>query len=211
MREIIDLCSRYGNPNDFEHITESQVQEAIASLNKGKTPDYHGVQVEHLLYGREELLKYLTLLVSSIFQLGRLTDVLKIGALTQIFEKKGSSSKAKNYRGDNHTSNRDEDRGGHTRIQPLIEENQNNLQRGFTRHSSPMNCSLILEEVIREYRDLTKPLYMAFLDVKSAFDVVSHESLLRKPFHIGIEGNTWTLIHSLHQDAESVIKWNGAY
>ena len=97
------------------------------------------------------------------------------------------------------------------RIQPLIEENLNNLQRGFTRHSSPMNCSLSLEEVIREYRDLRKPLYLAFLDAKSAFDVVFHESLLRKLFHIGIEGNTWTLIQSLHQDAESVIKWNGAY
>ena len=49
MREIIDLCSKYGNPNDFEHVTESQNPEAIASLNKGKAPDYHGVQVEHLL------------------------------------------------------------------------------------------------------------------------------------------------------------------
>ena len=88
MREIIDLCSKYGNPNDFEHITESQIQEAIGSLNKGNTPDYHGVQVEHLLYGGEELLKYLTLLVNSIFQLRRLTDVLKIGALTPIFKKK---------------------------------------------------------------------------------------------------------------------------
>ena len=114
----------------------------------------------------EELLKYLTLLVNSIFQLGRLTDDLKIGALTPIFKKKGSSSEAKNYRG--------------ITILPivtkfvevilrnrilLIEENQNNLQRGFTRHSSPMTCSLILEEVIREYRDLRTPLYLAFLGV----------------------------------------------
>ena len=81
----------------------------------------------------------------------------------------------------------------------------------FTRHSSPMNCSLILEEVIREYNDQRKPLYVAFLDVKSAFDVVSHDSLLRKLFHIGAEGTNWTLIHSLHQGAESVIKWKGAY
>ena len=52
---------------------------------------------------------------------------------------------------------------------------------------------------------------MAFLDVKSAFVVVLHERLLRKLFHIGVEGATWTLFHSLHQDAESVIKWKGAY
>ena len=149
-----------------EHITESQVQEAIASLNKGKAPDCHGVQVKHLLYGGEELLKYLTLLVNSIFQLGRLTNVLKIGALTPIFKKKGSSTEAKNYRGITMLPivTKIIEVILRNRIQPLIEENQN-LQRGFTRHSLPMNCSLILEEVIREYRDLRKPLYLAFLNV----------------------------------------------
>ena len=80
----------------------------------------------------------------------------------------------------------------------------------FTWNSSPMNCSLILEETIREHKDLKKPLYLAFLDAKSAFDVVSHESLLRKLFHAGIEGVTLSLIHSLHQEAESVVKWGGA-
>ena len=47
-----------------------------------------------------------------------------------------------------------------------------------------MNCSLILEETIREHKDLRKPLCLAFLDAKAAFDVVSHASLLRKLFHL---------------------------
>ena len=34
-----------------------------------------------------------------------------------------------------------------------------------------MNDSLILEEVIREHKDKRLPLYIAFLDAKSAFDV----------------------------------------
>ena len=91
-----------------------------------------------------------------------------------------------------------------------MEEVQSGLQRGFTQNSSPMNCSLILEEVIRESKDLKQPLYIAFLDVKAAFDVVSHESLLRKLFHIGVEGKEWSLIHSLHKGAESVVKWEGS-
>ena len=33
---------------------------------------------------------------------------------------------------------------------------------------------------------------------------------MRKLFHIGIEGTEWSLIHSLHNGAESVVKWNGA-
>ena len=41
-----------------------------------------------------------------------------------------------------------------------------------------MNCALILEEYLRECKDLNKAAYVAFLDEKSAFDVVSHDSLL---------------------------------
>ena len=74
-----------------------------------------------------------------------------------------------------------------------------------------MNCSLIVEETIREYKDLRRPIYIAFLDAKSAFDVVSHDSLLSKLFHAGVEGESWSLIHSLHAEAESVVKWNGAH
>ena len=74
-----------------------------------------------------------------------------------------------------------------------------------------MNCSLVVEKTIREYKDLRKPVYIAFLDAKSAFDVVSHENLLRKLYHAGMQGVSWSLIHSLHAEAESVVKWNGAY
>ena len=63
---------------------------------------------------------------------------------------------------------------------PNIAKYENNLQRGFTEGSSPMNCSLILEKSIHENRDKNLPTYMEFLDAKSAFDVVNHSSLLRK-------------------------------
>ena len=59
------------------------------------------------------------------------------------------------------------------------------MQRGFTKHTSPLNCSLILEEYIRENRDIKKDSFIAFLDAKAAFNVVNHPSLIRKLFHIG--------------------------
>ena len=49
------------------------------------------------------------------------------------------------------------------------------------------------------------------LDAKSAFDVVLHDILLRKLFHAGVESVSWSLIQSLHAEAESVFKWNSAY
>ena len=32
---------------------------------------------------------------------------------------------------------------------------------------------------------------------------------MRKLFNIGVEGNMWTLIKSLHKDAKSAVKWQG--
>ena len=68
-----------------------------------------------------------------------------------------------------------------------------------------------MEEVFRDRKDKGQPIYAAFLDIKSAFDVVSHQSLLRKLFHTGIEGQTWSLIQSLQDNSESVVKWQGSY
>ena len=64
--------------------------------------------------------------------------------------------------------------------------------------------------MIREHKDKRLPLYIAFLDAKSAFDVVCHNSLTRELFHIGVDGVDWSLIHSLHEGAEPVVKWEGA-
>ena len=72
-----------------------------------------------------------------------------------------------------------------------------------------MNCALILEEYLREYKDLNKTAYVAFLGAKSVFDVVSHDSLLRKLYNIGVKGKSWSVIHSLYQEAVSAVKWNG--
>ena len=70
-----------------------------------------------------------------------------------------------------------------------------------------MNTALILEEYIRDRRDIQAPAYLAFLDSKSAFKVVSHKSLIPKLLNIGVEGNMWTIINSLHQDARSAAKF----
>ncbi|MCG7868271.1 MAG: reverse transcriptase family protein, partial [Candidatus Thiodiazotropha taylori] len=199
IREIIDLCSSSLN-NQTCKLTTDMVRKAITSLNRGKAADFYGVTAEHFLYGGDELLQITTEILNSLYSFGQLTDSMKTGVLTPVFKKKGSVNEAKNYRGITilPTLTKILETVLKETVRPTVEQHQNNLQRGFTPNSSPMNCSLILEEVIRETKDLRKPLYIAFLDVKAAFDVVSHASLLRKLFHIGIDGQEWSLIHSMH-------------
>ena len=72
-----------------------------------------------------------------------------------------------------------------------------------------MNSALIVEETIRECKDSGESVYLIFLDAKSAFDGVDHKHFMRRLYHIGVHDGHWTLINSLHHQAESVVKWTG--
>ena len=127
---------------------------------------------------------------------------MKLGLVTPVFKKEGSSTDSKGYREISFIPifTKALEFVIRSRLKPLILENQNNLQRGFTEDSSPMNTVLISEAFIRGRRDMGAPAYITFLDAKAAFEVVAHQSLMLKLFKIGVECNLWTLINSLHQE-----------
>ena len=207
--EIIDLCKK--DNKIVPPITEAEIKDALKSLNTGKAADIFGVTAEHLIHASGALLPVLVKLMNSILTTGNIPNIMKQGVLTPVFKKKGSSTESRNYRGITVTPTISKllECIIKMRIQPFIEQTQNPLQRGFTKGSSPMNCSLILEEYIRESRDLKKDVYIAFLDAKSAFDVVHHASLMRRLFQIGVDGVLWNLIYSLHSEAQTVVRWMG--
>ena len=148
-------------------------------------------------------------LFNAMMEMGRVPDCMKLGVLTSVFKRKGSNLDAKNYRGITITPTIAKILESEERIKPATAEKQNRLQLGFTEGSSPVNCLLVLEEYIRNNKGSKKPTYIAFLDAKSAFDVVNHTSLLRKVYHLGIEGTHWNLINSLHTNARTIVKWDG--
>ena len=157
-------------------------------------------------------LQVLTDIMNSLFSIDSTPDSLKAGVLTPVYKRKGLSTDAKNYMRITilPVITKILETVIKNQIQPIIEHHQSKLRRGFTRNASPMNCSLILEEAMREQCEKCQPLCVAFLGAKSAFDVVCHDSLMRKLYHIGIEGTPWLLIRSLHQDATAAVKWDGA-
>ena len=81
------------------------------------------------------------------------------------------------------------------------------LQRGFNENASPLNCAVIVNEVIRECKDIRNSVYMAMLDAKLAFDVVVKDILMTKSFHSGVEPATWSLIDELHTNTKCINKW----
>ena len=208
--DIIDICK--WQRKDRIKLSLSENEKAISSINKRKAADINGLTVEHILYWGDELLQNVATVMQQIFDQECIPESLKQGLLTPVYKNKGSNKDAKNYRGITITPviSKIIEVLLKNRIQDVILKHQHPFQRGFTAATSPMNGALLVEEYLRECKDQKKTAYVAFLDVKSAFDVVSHSSLLRKLYNIGIDGQCWNLIYQLHQGAKSSVKWCGA-
>jgi hypothetical protein len=73
-----------------------------------------------------------------------------------------------------------------------------------------VNAALPVEEAYRILTDEKQNWHLVFLDGKAAFDKVMHSHLFRRMYHAGIQDKTWTIIKSLHHNAESCIKWAGS-
>jgi len=204
--EAIDVITRCGNP--ISPVTASEMDQALKSIHKGKSADFYGINIEHVVYGGDKLKAELLDLVNTIFTAGEIPTALKVGVISPVFKNKGQPTDAVNYRGITvlpaickmvETLLRN-------RIQTEILSMQNPSQRGFTRGSSPLNAAYILEEYYRDCLDRKFPGHVILVDARAAFDVVSHEHLMRRLFYAGIEDGHWRLIRSLHEDISSVVK-----
>lgn len=63
------------------------------------------------------------------------------------------------------------------RIGDVIESKQPVEQAGFRKGYSTVDHIYTLELIIEKYREQQKPLYLAFIDYKKAFDTVTHDSV----------------------------------
>ena len=66
-----------------------------------------------------------------------------------------------------------------------------------------------MEECYREVVDNNAEGQVILLDTKTAFDKVIHSHMERRVYQAWIDDKHWVLIKSLHENAESSIKWAG--
>ena len=203
IKQFTSTCER-------KTVSISLVRKALKHIHKGKSEDYFGLSVENLCHASDSFIVFLVTIINQIFEHQKIPEMLKTGLLTPIYKNKGDKKDSKNYRGITvlpillkvieYILRED--------LKEVVLPVQSPLQRGFTENSSPLNAAFLLEEFYRESKDLNKPVYIAFLDAKSAFDVVVREILMRKVYLYGINPASWQLIDDLHLNSYSVINWN---
>jgi hypothetical protein len=85
----------------------------------------------------------------------------------------------------------------------------NNLQVGFTRDRSPSMASLLITEALAETNTQRKPLFIATLDARKAFDVCRHDILRMKLHQINVSGGVWGLVDGMYTNAMECVRWMG--
>lgn len=207
--EVIELLCRE-EESPISPVAQVEVTSALKKLNNNKAADIMGLTSEHFKLAGMELTEFLTSFLNYIISNKSVSVVLKEGILSPVY-KKGDPSNPGNYRGITvtpvllkileHILN-----ARHNRI---YQDTQSRLQKGFTSGCSSLNAAFILSECILEAASCKQDLYLTTLDTQKAFDVVDQNSLLRKLYLDGIQGDDWLLLKDLYSDCSSRVKWAG--
>ena len=83
------------------------------------------------------------------------------------------------------------------------------LQNGFKTDARAIDNTFVLSGIIEKYKALERPLYVAFIDFKSAFDHVNRKALLFKLKSQKVHGKFLNIVRSMLQNSKSRVKWNG--
>ncbi|MES9904845.1 MAG: reverse transcriptase domain-containing protein [Sedimenticola sp.] len=206
VQHIQSICEKL--KTETTPIEYDEVSYALKRLNTNKAADTMDLTSEHLKFGGTSVNLFLQDLLNHMIKQKHISPILKEGLLTPVF-KKGDVANPSNYRGITVTSVilKVLEHIVNKRHNLILDESQSKLQKGFTTGQSSMNAALILSESVAESKNIKKPLILTTLDAQKAFDVVHHNSLLRKLYIDGITGDDWLLLQHMYTDLTSVVKW----
>ena len=199
-------------PENEVIFTEEEVAEVVESLPMHKAAGPDEIDTEHLIYGGKLLVKHLTIILNAIVATGHIPPSFTHGLVLPI--PKGHNkdlSNPSNYRGISLLSNISKvlERLVLLHLQALDPPlSLNPLQGGFRPQLSCLHSAFILQETIQHLREHGKKAFVAFLDVRKAFDTVWHEGLLVKLHRRGIHGRLWHLIQAWYAQSTAAVQWD---
>ncbi|CAC5363398.1 unnamed protein product [Mytilus coruscus] len=139
---------------------------------------------------------------------GEIPKVFKTGIMTPVHKKGKDSTLTTNYRGITVTSAL-----GKIFEYAILDKmtelnnNQSELQFGFTKGLSPIMAALLVSEGIVHAKQQDMTMFLATLDSQKAFDVVHHMILLEKLF-CEVPLDICKVVKDLYSNMSLKIKWN---
>ena len=80
VEEDIETLDELARNRNVTAVSADEITKAIKSINKGKSADFHGITIEHIIFAGSELL---TLFINIIFECEKIPEILKMGQCTK--------------------------------------------------------------------------------------------------------------------------------
>ena len=200
-------------PNDILNapISQDEIKNAIRHLKCGKACGVDGIPSECLRCAADSLDLPLTALFNYVFDTGEYPDEWAEGLINPI-HKKGPIKQPDNYRKITVLNSLGKlfDTVLNARLKYMRQscDEEDPFQNGFKDGHCTIDNVFILNGIIEKQKALKRPLYICYVDFKSAFDYVNRHALLYKLLNRGVEGKMLCILKSMFSKSKSRVKWN---
>ena len=191
--------------------TLEELRKAIDSLASGKAPGSDGIPPDLLKHCKTTLLHSLHVLLCQCWQEGAVPQDMRDAKIITLFKNKGERSDCNNYRGISILSviGKVFAKVILIRLQKLAERVYPKSQCGFRAGRSTIDMVFSLRQLQEKCREQQMPLYIAFIDLTKAFDLVSRDGLFQILPKIGCPPKLQSMIESFHTNMKGTVQFNG--
>ena len=190
-----------------------ELSKAIDTLASGKAPGSDGIPPEVIKASKKTvLLDHLHELLLQCWEEGSVPQDMRDANITTLYKNKGDRSDCNNYRGISLLSivGKVFARVVLNRLQSLAERVYPEAQCGFRAGRSTVDMVFSLRQLQEKCREQRQPLYLVFIDLTKAFDLVSRSGLFTLLQRIGCPPKLLKMIVSFHEDMRGTVKYDGS-
>ena len=195
----------------FKILNENDILKIICALQVGKSSGHDEISAKILKWCLPYIIAPLVSIFNALMKLGSYPDVFKLAKVTALF-KGGIESEADNYRPISVLPilNKVFEKVIHNQLIDFLSLHNvlSNQQFGFRRkHSTSHAVSCLHEKLIANF-EKGEMSAVLFIDLKSAFDTIDIEILLKKIEHYGIRNDVLLLLRSYLTDRKQYVNCN---
>ena len=192
--------------------TEEELSKAIDSLARGKAPGGDGIPAEVLQCAKSTLLHHLYELLCQCWEEGYVPQDMCDANIVTLYKNKGDRSDCNNYRGISLLSvvSKVFARVALQRLQQVAERVYPESQCGFRVQRSTTDMIFTLRQLQEKCREQKQPLFIVFVDLTKAFDLVSRKGLFHLLEKIGCPQKLLKVVMSFHEDMKGSVLFDGS-
>jgi hypothetical protein len=188
-----------------------EVAKFIKNLRLGKAAGMDEIPAELLKAGSDSMFKQIHALISNCWTTMAVPQAFKDAKISTLYKNKGERGDCNNYRGISLLSVAGKllARILLSRLLKIAEEVYPESQCGFRSGRSTTDMIFAVRQLQEKSREQRVPLYMAFVDLTKAFDLVDRGSLFTVLKKAGCPPTLLALIDSFHNGMQARVQFDG--